>query len=77
MTELRAPHCVPDSAGHCSICGDEATAAQIRALDRAGGTALVLMGGVERTIALDLLEDAKVGDQVLVHMGFAIGRIQA
>lgn len=32
----------------------------------------VEMAGVQRTIGLDLLPQAKIGDYVLVHAGFAI-----
>ncbi|HDM36694.1 MAG TPA: HypC/HybG/HupF family hydrogenase formation chaperone [Candidatus Syntrophoarchaeum butanivorans] len=32
-------------------------------------------GGVVRGVRLDLLEDVKVGEYVLVHVGFAIERI--
>lgn len=31
------------------------------------------IGGVERTISIALTPDAKLGDYVLVHTGFAIG----
>ncbi len=32
-------------------------------------------GGIVRTACLDLLPDANVGDYLLVHVGFAISRI--
>lgn len=35
------------------------------------------LGGVRRTISLMLCPEAEVGDHVLVHAGFAIGRIDA
>lgn len=35
-------------------------------------TALAEIGGVERAISLALTPEAKVGDYVLVHTGFAI-----
>ncbi len=34
--------------------------------------AKVQFGGVERQVSLDFVPDAKVGDYVLVHVGFAI-----
>ena len=42
----------------------------------AGRTARVdYGGGLVREAALDLLKDAKVGDYVLVHAGYAITRL--
>ncbi len=32
-------------------------------------------GGVHRTISLQLMPDVRVGDYVLVHTGFAIGKV--
>ncbi|MCM8827537.1 MAG: HypC/HybG/HupF family hydrogenase formation chaperone [Candidatus Omnitrophica bacterium] len=40
------------------------------------GTALVEAMGVRRKVSLDLLEEAKEGDWVLVHVGFAIQRLK-
>lgn len=42
-------------------------------LDRMG---MVDFGGVTRRIALGLIEDAQPGDDVLVHAGMAIERVQ-
>lgn len=38
-------------------------------------TALVSIGGVRKTISTALLEDVAVGDYVLVHVGYALSRI--
>ena len=38
-----------------------------------GTSAQAEIGGVERTISIALTPDAKLGDYVLVHTGFAIG----
>jgi hydrogenase expression/formation protein HypC len=35
----------------------------------------VEFGGIERMACLDFVPDAQVGDYVLVHVGFAISRI--
>ncbi len=35
----------------------------------------VELGGVQRTISLMLFPEAEVGDHVLIHAGFAIGRV--
>jgi hydrogenase expression/formation protein HypC len=40
-----------------------------------GTTARAEVGGVERTVSLALTPDARVGDYVLVHTGFAISVI--
>lgn len=54
--------------------------AEIVAFDEAeSGRAKVSLSGVERMISTDLLmdEDVKVGDWVLVHVGFAMSKIDA
>jgi len=38
-----------------------------------GTSARAEIGGVERTISLALTPEARVGDYVLIHTGFAIG----
>ena len=68
--------CVPNADGSCSICGDEANPAVIESIDGAAGTAQVRDSiGTSRTVALDLLDGARVGDTIMVHLGFAIERI--
>ena len=37
-----------------------------------GGTGLVEIGGIERSVSFALTPEAKVGDYVLLHTGFAI-----
>ena len=39
--------------------------------------AKVQFGGIVREAALDYVPDAKVGDYVLVHVGFAISKVDA
>ena len=54
--------------------------AEIVAFDEAeSGRAKVSLPGVERMISTDLLmdEDVKIGDWVLVHVGFAMSKIDA
>lgn len=68
------PPCdAPD--GPCHVCGDVAVAGRVIALDRVGRTAVVAMGEGQATVALDLV-DAEVGDDLLVHLGFAIERLE-
>ena len=60
--------------GECHLCGDVAVWGCVVEIDAATRTALVTMGGELVTVALDLV-DADEGDDVLVHMGFAIERL--
>ncbi|MDV3104216.1 MULTISPECIES: HypC/HybG/HupF family hydrogenase formation chaperone [Thermococcus] len=46
-----------------------------RIIEIEGKTAIVDFGGVKREVRLDLLPEAKVGDYVIVHTGFAIERL--
>ena len=52
-----------------------AVPSQIVSIDDAG-LATVSVMGVERTASLRLTPDARVGDFVLVHAGFAIQRVE-
>jgi len=36
---------------------------------------MVQFGGIKRSVLLDFVPEAEVGDYVLVHVGFAISRI--
>jgi len=47
----------------------------MRITKKDGYSAIVDAGGVSREINLRLLEDARIGDYVLVHAGFAIETI--
>jgi hydrogenase expression/formation protein HypC len=49
--------------------------AQITELDSATEQAIVNVGGVSKTISLALIDDAVVGDYVLVHVGYALNII--
>lgn len=62
--------------GGCQLCGDEAVAGRVVAIDAGSRTATVAFGSGTATVALDLV-DADVGDHVLVHLGFAIQRLGA
>jgi len=61
--------------GHCHLCGDEAVPGRVLEIDAATRTALVALGSQQVTVALDLV-DARVGDELLVHLGFAIQRLE-
>jgi hypothetical protein len=64
----------PDSV--CHLCGDEAVAGLVVSVDASSRTAGVLFASGVATVALDLV-DAVAGDTLLVHLGFAIARLEA
>ncbi len=70
----RLTTCEPGTGG-CHLCGDEALAGRVLQIDAAARTALVAFAGATATVAMDLVE-ARVGDDVLVHLGFAIERLE-
>ncbi|HYN76923.1 MAG TPA: HypC/HybG/HupF family hydrogenase formation chaperone, partial [Lamprocystis sp. (in: g-proteobacteria)] len=47
------------------------------AIDPSGQTAQIALGAVSKDCSLALIEDAAVGDYVLVHVGYALNRISA
>jgi len=40
-----------------------------------GLRAIVDLSGVRKQVSIDLVDDARLGDYVVVHVGYAIGRI--
>ena len=50
-------------------------ATPMRIIELNGSEAKVELGGVTRMISISLLESALVGDYVLIHAGFAIGKL--
>jgi hydrogenase expression/formation protein HypC len=44
-------------------------------VDEAGGIAKVDVSGVRRNINITLLDGAGVGDYVLIHVGFALSKV--
>jgi len=40
-----------------------------------GAQAIVNLGGIRKTISVALIDDARVDDYVVVHVGHAIGKI--
>ncbi|UCD55769.1 MAG: HypC/HybG/HupF family hydrogenase formation chaperone [Candidatus Omnitrophota bacterium] len=51
-----------------------AVPAKIKSIDKKD--ALVDFGGVRKKISLGILDGVKIGDYVLIHAGFAIGKIK-
>ncbi len=41
----------------------------------AGDWAMVDLGGVKKEVSLALLDDVKVGDYVILHVGYALSRL--
>lgn len=37
--------------------------------------AVVELGGIRKEISLELIDDAKVGDYVIVHVGYALSKL--
>lgn len=70
-----APVCTPGPDGRCSVCADEGVPGRVLEI-RPGNVALVELPGGQQEVAVDLIEEVKVGDQLLVHLGFAIARLE-
>ena len=70
-----APRCAPETE-HCHLCADEGLPGTVLAIDYSARTAEVALESGMATVALDLVE-ADVGDVLLVHMGFAIARLES
>ncbi len=47
----------------------------VEIVDHENSIAKVEVGGVRRNINTGMLDDARVGDYVLIHVGFAMSRI--
>ena len=52
-----------------------AKAMNIRVLATDGMTAAAMIGGIEKDVDVSLIDDPKSGDWVIVHVGFALNRI--
>ncbi|PIW06534.1 MAG: HypC/HybG/HupF family hydrogenase formation chaperone [Comamonadaceae bacterium CG17_big_fil_post_rev_8_21_14_2_50_60_13] len=44
-------------------------------LGATGDSALVDLGGVQKEISVELLDDVQVGDYVILHVGYALSRL--
>jgi hydrogenase maturation factor len=66
---------VQRGADACELCGDVAVAGTVLSIDASARTAVVALQCGTATVALDLV-DARVGDTLLVHLGFAITRVE-
>ena len=61
-------------SGECHLCGDEAVVGRVTDMDAGTRMATVAFPDGSAPVAMDLI-DAGVGDDVLVHLGFAIERV--
>ena len=61
----------------CALCVDEGLPARILSLDETGAMASVRTQDGVREVALDLIDEARVGDYILVHLDTAIARLNA
>lgn len=66
-----------DGEAGCHVCGDVGVPGIVRALDSTAAMATVEMEGETCAVAVDLVDDLKVGDVILVHAGVAIARVEA
>lgn len=75
MTNRLGPAVCDSHDGTCHVCGDTAVVGRILEIDAPARTATVAFDSGTATVALDLVV-AEVGDSVLVHLGFAIERLE-
>jgi hydrogenase expression/formation protein HypC len=47
----------------------------VEMVDEAGGIAKVEVGGVRRNVNVALIDAVSVGDYVLIHVGFALSKV--
>ena len=47
-------------------------AVPLELMEKSGDMGVVEMGGVRRKVNISFVEDAKIGDYLIVHAGFAI-----
>ena len=52
-----------------------AVPAQLTTVSPDGMTAAAMIGGIEKDVDVSLIDDPKSGDWVIVHVGFALNRI--
>lgn len=52
-----------------------AVPAQLTTVSPDGMTAAAMIGGIEKDVDVSLIDDQKSGDWVIVHVGFALNRI--
>ncbi len=74
MIPLRPkPEC--DAHFSCPMCSDEGLPGRVLTIDETNNTAIVKIESGKQEVALDLVDDVKVGDFVLVHLDTAIAKL--
>lgn len=68
--------CFPGLDGYCALCADEGAPGRVLAVYPTTAMALVDINGASSEVAVDLLDGVAVGDTILVHLGFAIARLE-
>jgi len=71
------PACCSD---HCITCGDEGVPMRVLRVDAVRGLALCAAGddaGARSTVEIALVEPVAPGEQLLVHAGVALVRLEA
>jgi D-sedoheptulose 7-phosphate isomerase len=63
-----------DEGEGCITCGDVAVTARVAEVR--GATAVIEKYGAREEIAIDLVEEVRVGDQLLCHAGVALERVE-
>lgn len=48
---------------------------QIKSVEADGQNAIAIMGGIEKPVNVSLIDNPQIGDWVIVHVGFALNRI--
>lgn len=67
-----------DTEGHCITCSDEGVPMRVETLNAETGLAACVDGDGRRTDVLtDLVPDVRPGDQLLVHAGTALLRLES
>ena len=49
--------------------------AKVLSIDAAAETAVIALDGVRKEISLALVDDVVIGDFVLMHVGYALGKV--
>ena len=68
------PHCDPEHG--CVTCGDVASSMRVLRIDSARELALCADEDSRRTVEIALVQPVEVGDELLVHAGTAIARVE-
>ncbi|HHJ81352.1 MAG TPA: HypC/HybG/HupF family hydrogenase formation chaperone [Candidatus Tenderia electrophaga] len=51
--------------------------AEVISIDQESDSAVVSLGGIKKQISLALLDEVAIGDYLLIHVGYALSKIDA